>query len=274
MKINDKVALVTGASSGIGLALSEKLLEKGARVAIGSRSIDHLEQIASQWLRKRPDWSGRIAPVMLDVQSDQSCRRALSQINDLWGRLDLLVNNAGHGVYGPFLAVPLEEAKILFDTHYFGSLRLVLGSVDLMRLSGGGMIVAVSSIAALRGVPWMSHYSAAKAAINALSDSMRVELAPYGIRVLNVMPGTTQTEFGSRARYFGGLQLPSIGFGGHSAEEVARCIVQAIEEDRREVIVGISNWSVSWLRRILAPVIEPYLSRLAAPWDKKIPLDL
>ena len=267
MNIQGKIALVTGASGGIGKAIAGELVARGARVALASRRLPELQAIVQEWSKAHPSWAQRLFPVTLDVQSEQSCREAVAAVGGHWGGLDILVNNAGFGLYGPTAAASIEEAKGLFDTNYFGACRMVLAALPALKRSGQASIAMISSIAGTMGVPWMSHYGATKAAMNNWSESLRIEFAPYSIHVLAVLPGMTKTSFGVNSVYVGGGRIPTGGMVGHSADFVARVTCDGIEKGRRYVIVGWNNRLLVMAWRLFAPVAERVMARLFGPWD-------
>lgn len=271
MFLQNQIALVSGASSGIGKAIALELWRRGAKVALASRRLPELEAIVREWSsfprkREASPSDSRLLAVKLDVQDDESCRQAIDAVAERWGGLSLLVNNAGFGVYGPAEVIPLKEAKELFETNYFGACRLTLAAFPQLKRAGGASVVMVSSIAGAMGVPWMGHYGASKAAMNNLTETLRMELKPYGIHVFAVLPGITRTEFGANARFFGGARNPASGLGGQSAEFVAQVTCNAIERDCRDVISGWSNRFLVFIRRALAPVAETLMSRFYGPW--------
>lgn len=242
------------------------LLDRGASCAVTSRDEEKISRMAGQWEAQHPEWKGRLFPLGLDAADEGQCRKAVERVKERWGRLDLLINNGAHGTYGPSDEVPIEEVRLLFDVHYLGAFRMVLAALPLLKKSGDAMIVMVTSIAGLMGPPWMSHYGAAKAAMNSLADVLRFELASFGIHVLTVMPGITKTKFGAQARYFGGAMWPRAGMGGHSARDVARMTLGAMETKKRKIIVGLGNALMVYGYKLFAPVIDRVYARLFAPW--------
>jgi len=177
---NARVAAVTGASSGIGLATAKLFADRGYAVYCLSRSAP-------------PD--ERLIHIRTDVTSEAEVEAAFRRIDAERGRLDALVSNAGMGISGPIECASLADAKYQFDVSVFGLHLCVKHAVPLMRKSGGGSIIAVSSMAAVFAIPFQGFYSAAKFAINALVLSLRNELAPFKIRVAAVMPGDVKTGF-------------------------------------------------------------------------------
>lgn len=184
------VALVTGASSGIGEQTVRRLLDAGYLVYAGARRIDRMKLLAGAGARL----------VSLDVSDDASMGAAVKRIVDETGRMDLLVNSAGYGSYGALEDVPLEEARRQFEVNIFGLARLIQLVLPTMRAQRSGRIVNVSSIGGVFGEAFGSWYHATKFALEGLSDSLRMELHPFGIHVVVIQPGAITTEWNSIAR--------------------------------------------------------------------------
>jgi NAD(P)-dependent dehydrogenase (short-subunit alcohol dehydrogenase family) len=184
------VALVTGASSGIGEQTVRRLLDAGYLVYAGARRIDRMKLLAGAGARL----------VSLDVSDDASMGAAVKRIVDETGRMDLLVNSAGYGSYGALEDVPLEEARRQFEVNIFGLARLIQLVLPTMRAQRSGRIVNVSSIGGVFGEAFGSWYHATKFALEGLSDSLRMELHPFGIHVVVIQPGAITTEWNAIAR--------------------------------------------------------------------------
>jgi NAD(P)-dependent dehydrogenase (short-subunit alcohol dehydrogenase family) len=180
-----KTALVTGASSGIGDATVRALLEDGYEVFAGARRLKRMAPLESLGARL----------VFLDLTDDASIVSAVETIANAADRLDVLVNNAGYGCLGALEDVPLTEARRQFEVCVFGLARLCQLILPIMRSQGAGRIVNVGSMAGTFGEPFGAWYHAAKFALEGLSDCLRMEAAPFGVRVIVVEPGTIRTEF-------------------------------------------------------------------------------
>jgi NAD(P)-dependent dehydrogenase (short-subunit alcohol dehydrogenase family) len=181
----DRVAFVTGASSGIGEATAHRLLTDGFRVFVGARRVDRMEKLAAQGA----------TPLALDLTDDASIIAAIDAIRTQAGRLDVLVNNAGYRSYGALEDVPLAEARRQFEVNVFGLARLCQLTLPMMRAQKYGRIVNVTSIGGKMWEPMGSWYHATKFAVEGLSDCLRVEVKPFGIDVIVVEPGAIQTEW-------------------------------------------------------------------------------
>lgn len=180
MTYSNKVAIVTGASGGIGRAVAERLLSLGYTVYGVSRRACDL---------------GEIHHIQADVTDADAVSRAMAQIASEAGGIDLLVSNAGFGISGAAEFTNPADAHRQMDVNFFGFFYCARAVIPYMREKGGGTIIAVSSVAAVLPVPFQSFYSASKAAINALVMTLRSELLPFHIRVAAVMPGDVATGF-------------------------------------------------------------------------------
>jgi len=180
-----RVALVTGASSGIGEATALELLKKGFTVYGSARRIERMSAIEARGVRV----------LAMDVTDDQSMIDGIGAILDEQGRIDILVNNAGYGSYGSLEEVPMSEAKYQFEVNIFGLARLTQLVLPSMRAQGSGRIINISSIGGRIWEPFGSWYHATKFAVEGLSDSLRVELEPFGIDVVVIQPGAIKTEW-------------------------------------------------------------------------------
>ncbi|MBA2564307.1 MAG: SDR family oxidoreductase [Gemmatimonadetes bacterium] len=194
-RMRGKVVIVTGASSGIGLATARLLAGRGSAVVATARRADRLADLAAEAERR----GGRILAVPADITSSEERARIVSAALGEFGRIDALVNNAGYGRRGPVEIVPLEEVRRNFETNLFGLIGLTQLVVPELRRAGGGRIVNVSSVAGRVAWPFSSVYGATKHALEAISDGLRAELARFGIRVVVVQPGLVRTEFGAVA---------------------------------------------------------------------------
>ena len=185
-----RVALVTGGSSGIGEQTALLLRDAGFTTYAVARRVDRMETLAA----------GGVTTFAMDVTDDASMVAGIERIIAEQGRLDVLVNNAGYGSYGSVEDVPLDEARRQFEVNVFGLARLTQLVTPHMRAQGTGRIINVSSIGGKFYEPLGAWYHATKFAVEGLSDSLRVELAPYGIRVVIIEPGPIRTEWNTISR--------------------------------------------------------------------------
>jgi short-subunit dehydrogenase len=252
-RLRGKRILLTGASGGIGRELAKLLAAKGAVLALAGRRKDALEQVADGISTAG---SERPLSLVTDFAGPGNAadlgRRALAEL----GGIDVLVNNAASGLQGfPSAVGDREEARRLFEINFWSPMALIQAVVPSMRVQGAGTVVNVTSLAYMSPFAPVGHYCASKAAFALATQTLRFELGRYGIRVLEVIPGTVDTPASyENRRLEGGDQwidraLPT------KPDRIARAIVKAIERDRSRLIFP----------RRLAPAYEvPLLSRLYA----------
>jgi NAD(P)-dependent dehydrogenase (short-subunit alcohol dehydrogenase family) len=186
--------LISGANSGMGLATALLLAECGFDVYGGARSADGIAAIG----RAATERSLRITPVALDVQRTESVHAAVGTVIEKSGRLDALVNNAGYGLVASVEDGTDEEFTRQFDVNVFGVFRMIRAAVPSMRQAHSGVIINIGSFLGQIGLPLLTHYNASKYAVEGITESLRMELAPFGIRVHTVAPGLFRTHFASR----------------------------------------------------------------------------
>jgi short-subunit dehydrogenase len=232
--LSGKVAVVTGASSGIGEAAARELAARGASVVLASRALDRLED-----LRREISASGGAALVVeTDVSERGSVEAMVWRAVGEFGSLDVLVNNAGLGLSGRISEVRAEDVRHVFEVNTVGPLNCIQAS--LPHMGEGGRIVNVSSVVGKRAIPKVGAYCATKSALNALSDALRVEVAARKITVTSVYPGTTRTSFRENSRR---TKSEKRGWRpkGVTPERVAKKIADAAEEGPRDVYVTLPD---------------------------------
>jgi NAD(P)-dependent dehydrogenase (short-subunit alcohol dehydrogenase family) len=258
-----KVAIVTGSSSGIGYATSLMLARNGFYTYASVRDINKsasLESVANT--EKLP-----LKPIQLEVTDDNSVKNAVEDIVSEKGRIDVLVNNAGYGLFGAFEDLSLDDIKAQFETNFFGAIRVTQHVIPIMRTqrnnSGGGIIVNVGSINGQIAFPMLSAYSATKFAIEGLSESIAYELDSFGIKVILIEPGPIRSNFmkGSvlpkraldpKSPYSELVQkfydkTNSQHDGAIPPEEVAKTIFHAISIEKPEFRYVVGNYAASLL---------------------------
>lgn len=180
-----KVALVTGASAGIGKAIVRRLLADGLTVYGAARRVDQMQDIRAQGAQV----------LALDVTDEASMQAAIATLLEAEGRIDVLVNNAGYGSYGAVEDVPLSEARRQFEVNVFGLVRLSQLVLPAMRVARSGMIVNISSMGGRIWTPIGGWYHASKHALEMVSNALRVETRPFGLHVVLVQPGRIKSEW-------------------------------------------------------------------------------
>jgi NAD(P)-dependent dehydrogenase (short-subunit alcohol dehydrogenase family) len=183
--MSTKIALVTGASSGIGEATALKLQALGYTTYAAARRVHRMEHLTRSGIR----------PLAMDVTDDEAMQSAVSQIFAEEGRIDVLVNNAGYGSYGALEDVPLSEARSQFEVNVFGATRLTQLVLPHMREQRSGTIVNITSMGGKMYTPLGAWYHATKFALEAISDCLRMEVKPFGIDVIVIEPGSIRTEW-------------------------------------------------------------------------------
>jgi NAD(P)-dependent dehydrogenase (short-subunit alcohol dehydrogenase family) len=214
----NKVALVTGASSGIGEETVKRLVAAGYMVYAGARRVERMVPLGQAGAR----------PLSLDLSDDASMTTAVARIIQETGRIDVLVNSAGYGSFGALEDVPIDEGRRQFEVNVFGLARLIQLVLPAMRGQSAGRIINVSSVGGRLGQPFGSWYHATKFSVEGLSDSLRMELHPFGIDVVVIQPGAIKTEWGAIARA-GLLKYSGTGVYRLDADAHARLMASADE---------------------------------------------
>jgi NAD(P)-dependent dehydrogenase (short-subunit alcohol dehydrogenase family) len=259
-----KVAIVTGGTSGIGYATSLLLARNGYYTYASGRNIDKSSNLQSIAESERLP----LKPIQLNVTNDSSVKAAVEKIGSEKERIDVLVNNAGYGLFGAFEDLSLDEIKAQFETNFFGVVRVTQHILPIMRTMhdrgvGDGIIVNVGSINGKIAFPVFSAYSATKFAIEGLSESIAYELESFGIKVILIEPGPIRSNFmmGSllpkraldpKSPYSELVQkfydkTKSQHDDAISPEEVANIILQAISDDAPKFRYVIGNYAASLL---------------------------
>jgi short-subunit dehydrogenase len=230
MELNGSVAVITGASSGIGLAVAELLAREGVAVVLGARRVDRLEAAVSR-IRAA---GGRAESVPMDVTQGPDLVELVSRAQHAFGRLDIMICNAGFGYYGTVEEMDPEVMRRMMDVNFMGTFHGTRAALPVFRQQGHGHLIFVSSIAGKRGIPFMSGYSATKAAQAAFAESLRSEFAGTAIHVSAVFPVSTTTEFREAMERDFGHQVSGLG-PKQTVDHVARAIVQVLRRPAAEV---------------------------------------
>ncbi|MHB0961279.1 MAG: SDR family NAD(P)-dependent oxidoreductase [Pirellulaceae bacterium] len=245
--------LVTGASSGIGRELTRSLLRQGAHVLATARRADRLEALAAL----NP---AQLLCVAGDITDARLRERLVQTVGEAWGRLDILINNAGVGAIGPFARAQEDRLRRVMEVNFFAPAELIRITLPLLRAGHRPVIVNVGSVLGHRAVPNKSEYCASKFALHGLSDALRAELAGEGIDLLLVSPSTTRSEFGDSLLETDG-RASGWSAGRMSAERVAASAIRAIRRGRHEIILSPGGKLLVWLDRLSPPLLNRLLAR-------------
>src|SRR5947208_14507670 len=233
MHLNNARVVITGASQGIGRAIALEFSGRGARVALAARNRPALDELASE-IRDR---GGEAVVILTDVTIPDQVERMTTETIRGLGGIDVLVNNAGVGLNASIADAEAADVEALFRLNVLAAASTIRAVIPIMRAQQSGMIINISSVAGRIVVPRIGYYSASKFALTAIGDALRMEEGHRGIRVMNVFPGTTRSNFGrNRLGARGSLahqRVPPV-----SAEKVARRIAAAAERNRSSVYVS------------------------------------
>ncbi len=253
MSDDKKIALITGASSGIGWETALLLAARGWKLAVAARRQKRLEALAE---RLRKDHGTEILVLAHDVSRPEGAREMVVKAAAHFGRLDILVNNAGILRMAAFGGMPVEEMREIFETNFWGVVQTLRAALPIFEKQGGGHVVNVGSAVSRRALPFMAAYAASKFALGALTESLRVELAEKGVTLTSVFPGGVETEMPrnlDRSRL--PENYPDHGSSRITAVRAAQAVVKAVEKRPVEIYVP---W---WLRPLAwASVMFPGLT--------------
>lgn len=260
MDLREKVVLITGASTGIGEACAHAFARRGARLILTARSAANLEKVC------RAVAPAQAAALAADLRRPEEVRALAERATACYGRVDALINNAGVGIYQPCWQVDPALVREMMEVNFFAPVALVRAVVPLMRRQASGVIVNVSSVAGKIALPWLTLYSASKAALNYFSDGLRMELRGTGIRVVSVCPGYVSTGF---SQHVLAGRIPRAVSARRrftvTPERCAEAIVSGVEKEKRTVVTPGFAWALVALARVLPGPADGLLSRMQGP---------
>jgi short-subunit dehydrogenase len=256
--ISGKVIIITGASSGIGRATALQLARERARLALIARREDLLKSLAHEVQAL----GGSSLVMTLDLLQRDHVKKMIDSTRAHFGRIDVLINNAGFGFYGTLENTPADVVRDIFDLNFDAPLLASQLVIPIMRAQGSGHIINISSVAGKRGIPLSGIYSATKFALNAISEALRVELGDTGIDVSIINPGPTETEFGDHVRQVGIAQKFKMTRPPQSADAVAQCIVRCIQKPKAEVYPYRGGRLFAWASAIAPSLVDKVMARV------------
>ena len=281
MKLRGKVAVITGASMGIGEAIAKRFLAEGAAVVLTSRDAARAEAARQRICaaeqnsigggdQKLKDAAERTLAVACDVRRRSDLESLLRRTLERFGRVDIWVNNAGHGLLDSVAQMSMDECRAMFDTNFFGAVEAMQVVIPQMQRQGSGTIANISSVAGHIAVPGMAAYCATKAALNAIGKAARVELQKTGVHVMTVCPGYIQTDFAMNAVKGADRQRISTAARGISVDRVAAAVLNGYLKHKREVVVPAQDRLLIKLYQTWPRLVEWSMARMLRPADQVI----
>jgi len=262
MKLQGKIAVITGASMGIGEAIAKQFLQEGARLVLCARDLARVEAAAQRIGGGAENVLCRACDVSRRDQVDALMQAAVEK----FGRIDILVNNAGFGLNDSIEKMDVIELRRMFDTNFFGALDCMQAAIPIMRQQGGGDIVNISSVSGHIATPYMGGYAASKHAMQAMGMAARMELKRHNINVVTICPGYIATDFaqnmikGSQPQRIGGSASR-----GATADLVARDTLKAVVKRKRQAVTPWFYWIAIKLYENAPAFVESRISKAMKP---------
>ncbi len=260
MDPNGKVVIITGASAGIGAATARAFADAGARVVLAARNAARLAEVAR-------GLAGPALIVPTDVADRAAVEALVARAVAEYGGIDIVVNNAGVGLAAPVAEIAFEDFQRALAVDLFGPLALTQVALPHMRRRGRGQLIYVSSVVGLRALPYLGGYAAAKAALDRLVESLRVELRGSGVAITLVRPGTTSTGF-AQHRLGSGHEQRRISARAATPEQVALAILRAARREPRVVYISWAD-RARVLLSLLAPGLADWMLGRAFGWEER-----
>ena len=248
---------------GIGESCAHAFARRGTKLVLTARSAEALDRVCRE-VSPAP-----AASVPADLSRPEDAQSLIERALACFGRIDVLVNNAGVGLYSPFWEADRAAIRGLMEVNFLAPLELIRGVLPHMRRQGGGTIVNVSSIAGKIPLPWLTLYSASKAALNFISDGLRMEVAEAGIHVVSVCPGYVSTGFmehvleGDMPAAVAGRRRFTI-----TPEQCAEAVVKGVEKGKRTVVAPAGGWLLIALTRVFPATSHRVLAGMRGPARK------
>ena len=261
IELSGKVAVVTGASMGIGEAIAKLFADSGARVVLLSRDAGRVEAA-----RVRVGHPENTLALTCDVGHREEIDRVISLAMHHFGRIDIWVNNAGHGLMDSVAEVDMASVRATFESNFFGTLMGMQAVIPIMKQQGGGAIINISSVAGHLPLPFNSIYSATKFAMNAIGKAARIELVKANINVMTVCPGYVRTNFS--ANIIRGKEKNTVrpaSARGITTERVAKAVLRGYLKQKREVVVPWMMHPVIKLYQLFPGLVEWGMVRMVKP---------
>jgi short-subunit dehydrogenase len=259
MEFTGKVVVITGASMGIGEAIARLFADQGSKVVLLSRDAARAEAA-----RQRIGHQEHTLAMACDVRHREDIDRVVGLTLHHFQRIDVWINNAGHGILDAVASVDMAAVRSTFDTNFFGALEAMQAVIPVMKRQGGGTIVNISSVAGHVPLPFHALYSGTKFAMNAVGKAARIELKTSGINVLTVCPGYVQTGFGDNSiKGKEQKQVRPAGLKGITAERVARAVLEGCRKQKREVVVPWTMHPLIKLYQLFPGLVEWGMVKMA-----------
>jgi short-subunit dehydrogenase len=252
--------LITGASSGIGRAIALLLAEQGTRLILVARDEAKLQNVVNEIISSCPEIP---APIIFfcDVSDINQVKQMVKDCIDLTGGIDILINNAGIGIYGEFFLYSERDFHQIMDVNFFGAVHCVQEILPHMVMKGKGKIINIASLAAIHGIPYLSAYGSSKAALAVFSQSLQAELYNTGIQVKVIYPGYTDTEFFAKEKKVGKAKRPKSRY--EPPQEVARKILKSINKSNGSHVYTLKGKLLSILHAFSPGLLDYIMKRYA-----------
>jgi short-subunit dehydrogenase len=254
MDLNEKVVVITGASSGIGMACAKEFARRGSHVVIAARNLESLKNLEKELV----DSGTRVLVVPTDVSKEEDCEKLIQETVGAFGRMDVLINNAGLSMRAIFADADLLVLKRLMDVNFWGTVYCTKYALPWL-LQSKGSVAGISSIAGIHGLPGRTGYSASKFAMHGFLEALRIENLKKGLHVMIVAPGFTRSNIRKVALVADGSaqgESPRKEEKMMSAGQVASHIANGIEKRKRTVVLTMQGKTVNFLKKFAPSLLD------------------